>query len=348
MPKEVIKQSRTSQMTQRYKVKEKLGRGAFAIVRRAVRKSDNVQFALKVVRKKGMDEYNLKALEQEVNIMNNLDHPNIVRLHDLYDTPNHLHMIIDLLSGGELFERILDKGHFSEKDAAHIITQVAEALNYLHSKKIVHRDLKPENLLFANTEDDTIKLVDFGLAKKNVTPLTTPCGSPAYVAPEVLERQAYGCEVDWWSLGVILYILLCGFPPFHDEMNNLKRLYRKIRKGLTGNSFPSPYWDKISDEAKDLVKKLLTVDPKKRGNGETIMNHPWTKTNSTATIVTDQLKHHSLRQRMKRGVNTILAVLRMVEVLGENQVAAVLENRRSEIATVEGVDEEEKDVAPQE
>eukprot|EP00494_Astrolonche_serrata_P029121 UN29388 len=213
-------------MTQRYKVKEKLGRGAFATVRRCIRKKDQREFALKVVRKKGMEPYNLKALKSETQIMHTLNHPNIVKLYELYDTPNHLHMIIDLLAGGELFDRIVEQGTFSEYKSARIVNQIAESLHYLHDRNIVHRDLKPENLLYmyaANDETvpvekrDTIKLVDFGLAKQQKESLKTPCGSPAYVAPEVLKRQPYSKEVDWWSLGVILYILLCGFPPFHER-----------------------------------------------------------------------------------------------------------------------------------
>jgi len=311
--------TRTSDMTEKYKVKGKLGRGAFATVRKAIRKADGKEYALKCVRKKGMDEYNRKALESEVNIMLRLDHSNIVTLHELFDTPNHLHMIIDLLEGGELFDRIVEQGSFSEKSAANIIAQISEALKYLHGNNIVHRDLKPENLLYQTKDGDQIMLVDFGLAKQTDNPLSTPCGSPAYVAPEVLERKPYGKEVDWWSLGVILYILLCGFPPFHDEHNNLKRLYKKIKKGAY--TFPSPYWDGISDEAKDLVNKLLHTNPRQRAGANTVLNHPWLQNNITTDLGSshaNQLKNHQLKQTLRRGVNTVLAVLRMVELLQDN------------------------------
>jgi len=310
--------TRTSDMTDKFKVKEKLGRGAFATVRRAIRKADGKAFALKCVRKKGMDEYNRKALESEVNIMLRLQHENIVTLHELFDTPNHLHMIIDLLSGGELFDRIVEKGHFSEKSAASIIRQITNSLDYLHSNNIVHRDLKPENLLYVDKEGERIMLVDFGLAKqiKGANSLSTPCGSPAYVAPEVLERKPYGAEVDWWSLGVILYILLCGFPPFHDEHNNLKRLYKKIKKG--NFQFVSPYWDTISDEAKDLVSNLLNTDPKKRFGAKEVLAHTWLKNNIETSIgdaFNIQLRNHQLKATLRRGVNTVLAVCRMIDLL---------------------------------
>lgn len=317
-------QARTSDMTQKYKVREKLGRGAFAVVRRAVRKADGHEFALKVVRKKGMDEYNLKALESEVNIMKILDQDHIVHLHELYDTPNHLHMIIDLLSGGELFDRIVDDGCFTEKKAAEIIYQIADALDYLHQMSIVHRDLKPENLIYTSKAADSgIKLVDFGLAKiAKDRALSTPCGSPAYVAPEVLERKPYGSPVDWWSLGVILYILLCAFPPFSDEHSNLKRLYKKIKKGTY--TFPAPYWTDISDEAKDLVSKLLTVDPMKRAKAIDVKSHPWITSHATSDVelgsrFQDSLKNHQMKATLRRGVNTVLAVLRMVQLLNLQQ-----------------------------
>jgi len=314
---------RTSDMTDKYKVKEKLGRGAFATVRRAIRKQDQKMFALKCVRKKGMDEYNRKALESEVNIMLRLQHDNIVTLHELFDTPNHLHMIIDLLSGGELFDRIVEKGHFSEKEAASIVRQITNSLAYLHENKIVHRDLKPENLLYVDKKNDRIMLVDFGLAKqmKDNQPLSTPCGSPAYVAPEVLERKPYGAEVDWWSLGVILYILLCGFPPFHDEHNNLKRLYKKIKKG--NFQFVSPYWDGISNEAKDLVTNLLKTNPSQRFGAKDVLEHPWLSNADNKNIgkkFNDQLKNHQLKVVLRRGVNTVLAVCRMIDLLRSVQV----------------------------
>jgi len=313
--------TRTSDMTEKYKIKEKLGRGAFATVRRAVQKSDGRQYALKCVRKKGMDDYNKKALESEVNIMMKLRHPNIITLHELFDTPNHLHMIIDLLSGGELFDRIVEEGTFSEKKAAGIIKQIAQALKYLHNNDIVHRDLKPENLLYeTKSPDSRIMLVDFGLAKQGKKLLSTPCGSPAYVAPEVLQRQDYSYQVDWWSLGVILYILLCGFPPFHDDHNNLKRLYKKIKQGKY--TFTRPYWDGISGEAKDLVKKLLEVNPRKRAGAADVLSHPWLMNNTTTAIgktQITQLKNHQLKATLRRGVNTVLAVLRLVELLQNTQ-----------------------------
>jgi len=307
---------RSKQMTEKYKVKEKLGRGAFATVRRAINRADNMEFALKVVRKKGMDEYTLEALQSEVEIMRNISHKHIVKLYDLYDTPNHLHIIMDLLSGGELFDRIVDTGSFSEVAAAQVVRQIASALEYLHSNGIVHRDLKPENLLYESHDSNKIKLIDFGLARKTQAPLKTPCGSPAYVAPEVLERQPYGKEVDWWSLGVILYILLCGFPPFHDENNNLKLLYVKIKKGEY--TFVSPFWDKISKEAKDLVSKLLTVDPKKRATYNHVINHPWLKNeNQTPIKNCSRLKLYQLKRTFRRGVNSMIAIVKLLSLFKE-------------------------------
>ena len=173
---------------------------------------------------------------------------NIVRLHDVFDSRSKLCLVLDLLSGGELFDRIIEKGHFNEKLAAAAFRQMAEALSFMHNLKIVHRDLKPENLLFASKEPGApLKLIDFGLAGSCADgPLKTPCGTPNYVAPEILRRQPYATQVDMWSAGVILYIILCGFPPFYDENDDLGRLYRKIKRA--DYDMPSPYWDNISKE----------------------------------------------------------------------------------------------------
>ncbi|ETO29714.1 calmodulin-dependent protein kinase II-delta dash [Reticulomyxa filosa] len=218
-------------------------------------------------------------------------------------------LVLDLLEGGELFDRIIQHGHFTEKNSAQCFTQLISALAYLHEKQIVHRDLKvlvilvvfffckhcynycimhPENLLFAKKCSDqqkfvavewNMKLIDFGLAGCcKDKGLTTPCGTPNYVAPEILRRQPYGTSVDMWSAGVILYImfsffLLCGFPPFYDENDDMNKLYKKIKNA--DFDMPSPYWDSVTPEAKDLVKKLLEPNPKKRITASLALEHEW-------------------------------------------------------------------------
>ncbi|ETO00149.1 calcium/calmodulin-dependent protein kinase IV, partial [Reticulomyxa filosa] len=212
-----------------------------------------------------------------------INHDNVVKLHNVFDSKSKMCLIVDLLEGGELFDRIVEQGYFTEKSTAQCFGQLVVALDYLHQKKIVHRDLKPENLLFSKKcknknvyapEEWNIKLIDFGLAgscKDN--PLKTACGTPNYVAPEILRREKYGAPVDMWSSGVILYIMLCGFPPFYDEDEDMGRLYQKIRKAEY--DMPKPHWNSVSDEAKDLVRKLLAGDPTKRATAAQTLQHPW-------------------------------------------------------------------------
>jgi len=222
-------------------------------------------------------------------------------------------MVLELLTGGELFDRIVSKGSYSEKEASAVIKSVVSAIDYLHSIGIVHRDLKPENLIYLSKADDSpIKITDFGLAKfranQNVD-MHTACGTPGYVAPEVLKGENYSKAVDLWSVGVILYILLCGFPPFYHQNTNM--LYKLIKKGEY--DFPDPYWSEISDSAKDLIRGLLTVDPKKRMTAKELLVHPWiagttAKAKTFDAHHTQRLKLLQARRKLKRTVRTIMAI----------------------------------------
>jgi calcium/calmodulin-dependent protein kinase I len=223
-------------------------------------------------------------------------------------------MVLELLTGGELFDRIVAKGSFSEKEASELMKSITSAVTYLHSIAVVHRDLKPENLIYQSPKPDSpIKITDFGLAKYRAdggkSQMTTACGTPGYVAPEVLKNEPYGKEVDMWSLGVILYILLCGFPPFYHE--NTQQLYKQIKKGEY--DFPDPYWTDISDSAKSLVRGLLTVDPKKRMTGKQVLAHPWITGENVSTKAfsashTQRLKLMQARRILRRTVRSVIAV----------------------------------------
>lgn len=306
-----------------FSIGSKLGTGGFAVVRKCKRRADGVVFALKVINKKNLDKDDLVILESEVNIMRQVTHPNIIKLYNIFDSRSKMCLVLELLEGGELFDRIIEKGHFSEADASRSFVQMVEALAYLHSKQIVHRDLKPENLLFSTkAADASIKLIDFGLAGScKDGPLKTPCGTPNYVAPEILRRSKYGTQADMWSIGVILYIILCGFPPFYDENDDLGRLYRKIKRAEY--DMPSPYWDNISENAKDLVKKLLQPDPKKRITADKALQHAWCKGKQNETALGENHAFHLKRfqyiRRLKRGVRCILAVLKLIEALKASQ-----------------------------
>lgn len=309
-----------------YSIGSKLGTGGFAVVRKCKRREDGAVYALKVINKKNLDKDDLVILDSEVAIMRVLNHPNIVRLYDVFDSRSKLCLVLDLLAGGELFDRIIEKGSFTENDASRSMKEMVEALNYLHLKKIVHRDLKPENLLFESKSDTAaIKLIDFGLAGSCADhPLKTPCGTPNYVAPEILRRQPYDTQADMWSAGVILYIILCGFPPFYDENDDLGRLYKKIKRA--DYDMPSPYWDKISPDAKDLVKSLLVADPKRRLTAEKVLQHRWISSGDSATKAKSLGSDHAFHikrfqyiRRLRRGVRCIMACIRLIEALQDHK-----------------------------
>jgi len=318
-----------------YTFKEKLGTGSFAVVKRVVRNSDKEQFAVKVIRKNKLNKEELAVVHDEVEIMQRVEHKHCVRLFEIYETTQKLYMVMELLTGGELFDRIVTKGSYSEKEAAEVVHTVAEALKYLHDDGIVHRDLKPENLIYQNsTEEALLKITDFGLAKyrDRDAQLSTACGTPGYVAPEVLEGKQYGKEVDLWSLGVILYILLCGFPPFYDE--STAGLYRQIKQGQY--DFPDPYWTDITDEAKDVVKGLLTVKPSDRWDPTELINNSWVTISASPKKFGDHHKNnirlHTAKKDLRKAVRAVIAINRFLRALIkiiENSAAKKTANAKS-------------------
>jgi len=308
-----IKKLRKDEITKYYEIGGKLGTGSFAVVKQATRKSDGKQFAIKIIKKSKLNPDELAVVHDEVEIMHKVDHPNCVKLYEMFETSKKLYMVLELLTGGELFDRIVAKGSYSEKEASLLIRDIAGAIKYLHSIGVVHRDLKPENLLYLSPKPDSlIKITDFGLAKlkgsSTVDSMTTACGTPGYVAPEVLKNEPYDKAVDLWSLGVILYILLCGFPPFYHE--STAQLYKQIKKGEY--DFPDPYWTDISPEAKNLVQCLLTVNPKKRYTAEQVLQHPWIINQTSDKKFHDshieRLKQMQARRKLRRGVQMVMAV----------------------------------------
>lgn len=316
-----------------YQMKEKLGMGSFATVKRCVRKSDKQQFAVKQIKRGNLSKEELDTVFLEVEIMKKIDHPNCVKLYQMYQSKKKVYMVLELLTGGELFDRIVQKGNYSEAEAAALTKTLLEALKYLHGINIVHRDLKPENLLYSTPQmNSEIKITDFGLAKAKedgTNNLDTACGTPGYVAPEVLVGARYGAAVDIWSVGVILYILLCGFPPFYDE--STRELYKQIRKGKFG--FPAPYWTEISDSAKDVVKKCLTVDPEKRATPDELLAHPWISGGEASDKkfggdYTMRLKLMQARRNLRKGVKAIIAMNRFKRAL-ESRASVILSKANS-------------------
>lgn len=298
---------------ERWQLVEKMGDGAFSNVYRA-KDSQHVydQVAIKVVRKFEMNSTQRANILKEVQIMRQLDHPNIVKLIDFSESRQYYYIVLELCPGGELFHQIVRLTYFSEDLSRHVITQVAEALEYLHEEAgVVHRDIKPENLLFypipfnptknpkpKGPEDEdkadegefvkgqgaggigTIKIADFGLSKVIWDSQTmTPCGTVGYTAPEIVKDERYSKSVDMWALGCVFYTLLCGFPPFYDE--SIQVLTEKVARGQY--TFLSPWWDDISKSAQDLVSHLLTVDPDKRYDIKQFLAHPWIRQSDEPT-----------------------------------------------------------------
>merc|ERR1712137_38511 len=266
-----------------YSFEKELGRGAFSVVKLGRHKKTKEEVAIKVIEKKNVEQ-DLHRLATEMQVLKSVDHPNIIKLKEIFETDEMLYIVTEVVTGGELFDRIVDKGSYSERDAAILVQKLVTAIEYLHSKNIVHRDLKPENLLLKSSEQDTeIKLADFGLSKVlgQEVMMQTACGTPGYVAPEILQssESGYGKEVDMWSVGVITYILLCGFPPFYND--NVAQLFESIIKA--DFDYPSDYWDHISDDAIDFIDSLLIAEPSKRMSATEALQHCWLQGNAPDT-----------------------------------------------------------------
>jgi|UniRef100_A0A6U5DNC8 calcium/calmodulin-dependent protein kinase I len=266
---------------ERYKMGSELGRGRFSVVFDAAHLAENASYAVKEVKNESLhDEENLEALETEINILRQLQHPHIVTLKEVVATSTYTYIVMELLSGGELFNRIVEKSCFPESDAKPLFAQIMLSMEYLHSLNIVHRDVKPENILYICPGGNDIKLIDFGYAGVWATdkPLTGLCGTPDYVAPEVLtwyededQGTPYGKGSDMWSLGVLLYVILSGCSPFSgDDEEQLLKLVQEAKYEFYENE-----WQGISENAKDLIRKLLVVDPTQRLTMEEVISHPW-------------------------------------------------------------------------
>lgn len=251
-----------------------LGQGAFATVYECKEKETGHMYAVKVVSNSMLSDENMVAMERELEILKRVRHPNIISLKDIYRSELDIYIVTDLVSGGELFDRIKLLARYTEDDARKLLRNICSAIAYLHSNGIVHRDLKPENLLLENSSDHTaVKLADFGLARffDEGAAMRTTCGTPAYISPEMLEGTSYGPSVDMWAIGVIGYILLTGNPPF--AMTPIARLMFQILHADI--PFPEERWAGISDHAKSFISGLLDKDPKTRMTAAQALAHPW-------------------------------------------------------------------------
>ncbi|XP_039639996.1 calcium/calmodulin-dependent protein kinase type II delta 1 chain isoform X11 [Perca fluviatilis] len=310
----------STRFTDEYQLYEELGKGAFSIVRRCVKKSTGQEYAAKIINTKKLSARDHQKLEREARICRLLKHPNIVRLHDSISEEGFHYLVFDLVTGGELFEDIVAREYYSEADASHCINQILESVSHIHQHDIVHRDLKPENLLLASKmKGAAVKLADFGLAievQGDQQAWFGFAGTPGYLSPEVLRKDPYGKPVDIWACGVILYILLVGYPPFWDEDQH--KLYQQIKAGAY--DFPSPEWDTVTPEAKNLINQMLTINPAKRITADQAIMHPWICQRSTVASMMHRqetvecLRKFNARRKLKGAILTTMLVTRNFSV----------------------------------
>ena len=296
----------------KYEIIKEIGSGGFSRCFQVKNKNTGLLFACKELPKKNLSDY--EGLMREVNLMIKLDHPNIIKLYEVYENEKNIYLIMELCTGGELFDRIVentDNGiQFTEKQAADLFKQMMSAINYCHKNGIVHRDLKPENLLYLNkSENSPIKVIDFGMSKRFDSKhfMSEKVGTAYYISPEVLDGK-YDEKCDIWSAGVILYIIICGYPCFNGDDDD--EIFAAIKRGKIG--FPSPEWDDISEDVKELIKKMC-CSPSKRLNAEQVLNETWVKDNAPRAGNTvlpmkiDPFKNYANSNKLRKAVLTYIA-----------------------------------------
>ena len=302
-----------------------LGKGAFSTVYDAKSLKDgdsNANVAIKCIPKGTLTHDDKLAITDEATILQSLDHPNIIKLVDFFEEPNSFFFVTEKVEGGELFDRIVEKEYYNEKTARDAMRALLNSVEYMHGKRIVHSDLKPENLLLISKKNDALlKIADFGFAatcddnaNDGYGDLKRQCGTPSYVAPEVLFRHDYGTKVDMWSIGVILYILLSGYPPFIEDTQ--PELFEKIIQA--DYEFDEESWNHISSEAKNLVSSLLEVHPKKRFSAKEALNSEWMNKEdrdlegADLTLSTiNKLKRFNAKRKLKAAVHSVIAINRL-------------------------------------
>lgn len=315
---------KTGNLKEIYSLGRKLGQGQFGTTFLCVEKGSGKEYACKTIAKRKLTtEEDVEDVRREIQIMHHLaGHPNVISIVGAYEDAIAVHVIMELCSGGELFDRIIQRGHYTERKAAELARIIVGVVEACHSLGVMHRDLKPENFLFVNEEEESpLKTIDFGLSMffKPGDTFYDVVGSPYYVAPEVL-RKNYGPECDVWSAGVIIYILLSGVPPFWDETE--QGIFEQVLKGEL--DFVSEPWPSISESAKDLVRKMLVRDPKKRLKAHEVLRHPWVRVDGIApdkpldSAVLSRLKQFSAMNKLKK-----IAIRVIAESLSEEEIAGL-------------------------
>ncbi|CAD8210826.1 unnamed protein product [Paramecium octaurelia] len=303
-----------------YSTGSTLGSGAYGKVWKVTHKTTGLIRAMKQIKKSSLIHEEQQRLFAEMNILKNLDHPHIVKLYELYQDAQNYYLITEYLSGGELFERIKAMTIFNEKKAAEYMRQILSAVMYCHEQKIVHRDLKPENILFVNDSSTSpLKIIDFGTSRKYdpSKKMTKKLGTPYYIAPEVL-KQDYNEKCDIWSCGVILYILLCGYPPFTGKTE--KEIMKKVGEGKF--EYDADDWSQISKEAKNLINRMLHINPSFRISAKQALNDPWILKHCSQTIINNNVNLRVLQNLQKFQAKSIFsqAVLSYIACQMTNQL----------------------------
>ncbi|KAI9471839.1 MAG: kinase-like domain-containing protein [Benjaminiella poitrasii] len=328
----------------KYKTGKVLGNGTYATVKEAMHIETKKFYAVKVISKKLM-EGREHMVRNEINILRKVSegHKNILSLVDYFETMNNLYLVTELAMGGELFDRICQKGSYTEQDAANITRTVCDAVAYLHDNGVVHRDLKPENLIFRTADENSDLLIaDFGLSRiidsEKFDVLRTTCGTPGYMAPEIFKRVGHGKPVDMWAIGVITYFLLCGYTPF-DGGNTIEEMNAIMRADY---HFHEEYWKDISDKAKNFIQRCLTVNPEERITAHEALNHPWlsSKNDFTQDLLPNVRQNFNARRTFKKAVDLV----RLSYQLRHKQLMSSAS--KSNTATSEEVREAEKDIKP--
>ncbi|KAI3450044.1 hypothetical protein Pfo_006709 [Paulownia fortunei] len=325
-----------------YTMGKELGRGQFGVTHLCTNKQTGEQFACKTIAKRKLaNKEDIEDVRREVQIMHHLTgQPNIVELKGAYEDKHSVHLVMELCAGGELFDRIIAKGHYTERAAASLLRTIVQIVHTCHSMGVIHRDLKPENFLLLNKDENSpLKATDFGLSVfyKEGEVFKDIVGSAYYIAPEVLKRR-YGPEVDIWSVGVMLYILLCGVPPFWAESEN--GIFNAILRGHV--DFSTDPWPSISNGAKDLVRKMLNSDPKQRLTAFQVLNHPWIKEDGEApdtpldNAVLNRLKQfRAMNQFKKVALRVIAGCLSEEEIMGLKEMFKGIDTDNSGTITLE-------------
>ncbi|CAE7274903.1 CaMKI [Symbiodinium microadriaticum] len=305
-----------------YTIFSDLGEGAFSVVKLAVDKNTGNKVAVKVIQKKALPKADLLCLQSEIDILRELDHPHIIKLYEVFEEKGVCFIVTELVQGGELFDRIVERSGYTEKNARDLIKIFLETVAYMHDAQVVHRDLKPENLLLSSAVEDTsIKVADFGFAKRvqDLSRTEIACGTIDYVAPEVIEEKSYGVEVDIWSMGVICYVLLAGYPPFYSESES--ELLALIKSG--SYTFHDNGWSDVSDDAKDFISRMLVIDQEQRWTARELMEHPWMTAHDDVlecrdlTGVVQEMIRQSARRKFRAATNAVIMTNRLNRMLGK-------------------------------